>query len=139
MTRPRDTVHLDRAAHCSPPEDQGPARTHDLHLLPDYHALVANGTKTVEVRTAGPAKALIRPGDRIVFRTDHDRPVTCEVLRVDRYSGFDALLDREDPATIDPAADRDSILAALRGIYPPAKEELGALAIEVVLLVAGHP
>nr|BEK63104.1 hypothetical protein KPHV_03310 [Kitasatospora purpeofusca] len=139
MTQPEDSVHLDRGARRSPPEHQRPATTHDLHLLPDYHALVADGTKTVEVRTASPAKALIRPGDRIVFRTDHDRPVTCEVRRVDRYSGFDALLDREDPATIDPAADRDGILAALRGIYPPEKEQLGALAIEVVLLVAGHP
>ncbi|MDY0811487.1 ASCH domain-containing protein, partial [Kitasatospora purpeofusca] len=120
------------------PDYGGPARTHDLHLLPEYHALVASGTKTVEVRTASPAKALIRPGDRIDFHTEHDQSATCEVVRVDRYPDFVALLDNETPAAINPAADRDGILAALRGIYPPDKEKLGALAIEIVLLTTDH-
>ncbi|MFJ4791774.1 ASCH domain-containing protein [Kitasatospora purpeofusca] len=132
-------THLERGTRRSTSGDPGQAGTHAVHLLPEYHALVASGAKTVEVRTASPAKNLIRPGDRIDFHTDHDRPVSCEVTRVARYPDFAALLNAEDPAAINPDSDRHGILAALRGIYPSAKENLGALAIEIALLPADRP
>ncbi|MFC5666001.1 ASCH domain-containing protein [Kitasatospora misakiensis] len=112
---------------------------HRLHLLPEYFELVASGVKAVEVRVATPAKAAIRPGDTITFHSDHGRRVECEVTRVDRYPDFAALLAHEDPATITPAtADPDAVLAALRGIYPPEKEQLGALALGITLLPDGR-
>ncbi|MFJ8430457.1 ASCH domain-containing protein [Kitasatospora sp. NPDC094019] len=132
-------AHLDRVARRSLPDYRGPARMHDLHLLPEYHALVASGDKTIEVRAASPAKNLIRPGDRIDFRTDHDRPVACEVISVGHYPDFSVLLGEEDPAAINPATDRAGTFAALRSIYPPDKEQLGALAIEIALLATDHP
>ncbi|MEU8919474.1 ASCH domain-containing protein [Kitasatospora sp. NPDC048545] len=123
--------HLDRVARRSLPDDRSPTGTHDLHLQPEYHQLVASGAKTVEVRTASPAKTAIRVGDQIIFHTDDDAPLTCKVVRVSRYADFAALLDHEDSATINPTTDRDGILAALHGIYPPEKQQLGALAIEI--------
>ncbi|GAA1081420.1 hypothetical protein GCM10009665_80360 [Kitasatospora nipponensis] len=130
--------HLEQSARRSPPGSPGPAGTHDLHLLPAYYALVASGSKTVEVRTASPAKNLIRPGDRIDFRTDHHQPVSSEVIRLALYPDFAALVNAENPAAINPTTDRRGILAALRGIYPPTKEKLGALAIEIALLPERH-
>ncbi|MFB7669601.1 ASCH domain-containing protein [Kitasatospora sp. NPDC056138] len=131
--------HLDRVARRSLPDYRGPAGTHDLHLQPEYHQLVASGAKTVEVRTASLAKSAIRVGDQIIFRTDHHAPVTCQVVRIDRYTDFLALLDHEDPATINPTSDRDGILAALHGIYPPEKQQLGALAIEFTAQIGDQP
>ncbi|WP_371523093.1 ASCH domain-containing protein [Kitasatospora sp. NBC_01300] len=132
-------AHLDRVTRRSLPNYRGPTGTHDLHLLPEYHQLIASGAKTVEVRTASPAKAAIRLGDTITFRTDHDGPVTCEVARVSRYPDFTNLLDHEDPAAINPTTDQDGTLAALRDIYSVEKEQCGALAIEIVLLPVDGP
>ncbi|KND34159.1 hypothetical protein IQ63_17055 [Streptomyces acidiscabies] len=48
-----------------------------------------------------------------------------------QYLDFEALLDGEGPAGINPTAARDEQLADIRAIYPPDKEALGALAIEI--------
>ncbi|MFF8769100.1 ASCH domain-containing protein [Kitasatospora sp. NPDC015120] len=105
-----------------------------LHLRPEYHALVAAGVKTIEVRTASPAKAAIRPGDTITFHTEEAAPATCRVVRITRYPDFVALLDHEQAAAINPGTTPHGILTALRAIYPPEKETRGALAIEIQLL-----
>ncbi|MES4833924.1 RNA-binding protein, partial [Streptomyces anthocyanicus] len=73
-------------------------------------------------------------GDTIRFRikgTDE----TCEVqvVRVTEYAEFEALLDGEGASNINPTATRDEQLSNIRAIYPPDKEALGALAIEVQL------
>ncbi|MFG2662155.1 RNA-binding protein, partial [Streptomyces sp. NPDC048425] len=49
---------------------------------------------------------------------------------------FEALLDGEGPANVNPASGREEQLANIRAIYPPEKESLGALAIEIELLAA---
>jgi ASC-1-like (ASCH) protein len=79
-------------------------------------------------------------GDTIRFRikgTDE----TCDVLvkRVTAYDDFEALLDGEGPANVNPAADREQQLANIRAIYPPEKEALGSLAIEIALLDVQEP
>jgi ASC-1-like (ASCH) protein len=111
------------------------ARRHDLNLYRRYFELVAAGRKTIEVRVRYPHLADMAAGDTIRFRikgTDE----TCDVLvkRVTAYGDFEALLDGEGPANVNPAAGRDEQLANIRSIYPPAKEALGALAIEIELL-----
>ncbi|MFB6930903.1 RNA-binding protein, partial [Streptomyces noursei] len=47
---------------------------------------------------------------------------------------FEALLDGEGPANINPTASREQQLANIRSIYPPEKEALGALAIGIELV-----
>jgi ASC-1-like (ASCH) protein len=115
--------------------DTTTARRHELNLYRRYFDLVAAGRKTIEVRVRYPHLAEMAAGDTIRFRikgTDE----TCDVLvkRVAAYPDFEALLDGEGPANVNPAAGRDEQLANIRAIYPPAKETLGALAIEIELL-----
>ncbi|MGV9855636.1 ASCH domain-containing protein [Streptomyces sp. NPDC003442] len=108
------------------------ARVRELNLYRRYFDLVAAGTKTIEVRVKYPHLADLAPGDTIRFRikgTDE----TCEVKvkRVTEYPTFDALLDGEGPANVNPTATREQQLNNIRAIYPPEKEALGALAIEI--------
>ncbi|MFE0674506.1 ASCH domain-containing protein [Streptomyces sp. NPDC058867] len=109
-------------------------RVRELNLYRQYFDLVAAGTKTIEVRVKYPHLADLAAGDTIRFRvkgTDE----TCEVrvIRVTEYDDFEALLDGEGPANVNPTATRDEQLANIRAIYPPEKEALGALAIEIAL------
>ncbi|MET7779744.1 ASCH domain-containing protein [Streptomyces mirabilis] len=107
-------------------------RHHELNLYRQYFELVAAGTKTIEVRVKYPRLADLAAGDTIRFRikgTDE----TCEVRveRVTEYPDFKALLDGEGPANVNPNAVRDEQLSNIRAIYPPEKEALGALAIQI--------
>lgn len=79
-------------------------------------------------------------GDTIRFRikgTDE----TCDVLvkQVTAYPNFETLLDGEGPANVNPSASSEEQLASIRAIYPPEKESLGALAIEIKLLDTPSP
>jgi ASC-1-like (ASCH) protein len=108
------------------------ARVHELNLYRHYFDLVAAGTKTIEVRVKYPRLADVAAGDIIRFQikgTDE----TCElkVKRVTEYANFEALLDGEGPANVNPTATREQQLNNIRAIYPPEKEALGALAIEI--------
>ncbi len=111
------------------------ARVRELNLYRQYFDLVAAGRKTTEVRVKYPHLADLTEGDVIRFRikgTDE----TCDVLvkQVNEYPGFEALLDGEGPANVNPTATREEQLANIRAIYPPEKEALGALAIKIELL-----
>ncbi|WP_413807239.1 ASCH domain-containing protein [Streptomyces sp. OE57] len=108
------------------------ARVHELNLYRQYFGLVAAGAKNIEVRVKYPHLADLAPGDTIRFRikgTDE----TCEVKvkRVTEYPSFEALLDGEGPANVNPTATREQQLNNIRAIYPPEKEALGALAIGI--------
>lgn len=108
------------------------ARVRELNLYRKYFDLVVAGTKTIEVRVKYAYLEDLAAGDTIRFRikgTDE----TCEVsvLRVTEYNTFEALLDGEGPANVNPSASRDQQLTNIRTIYGPDKERLGALAIEV--------
>lgn len=109
--------------------------TIDLNLFRRYFDLVAAGRKTIEVRVRYPHLADMAAGDTIRFRIKGtDETCDVRVLRVTGYDGFEALLDGEGPARVNPAASREEQLANIRSIYPPEKEKLGALAIEIELL-----
>jgi ASC-1-like (ASCH) protein len=112
-------------------------RVHELNLYRRYFDLVAAGSKTIEVRVRYPHLADMAAGDTIRFRIKGTAE-TCDVrvLRVTEYPDFEALLDGEGPANVNPAAGREEQLANIRAIYPPEKEALGALAIEIELLHA---
>ncbi|WP_405733305.1 ASCH domain-containing protein [Streptomyces sp. NBC_00028] len=110
------------------------ARVRELNLYRQYFDLVASGTKTIEVRVKYPHLADLAAGETIRFRikgTDE----TCEVkvVRVTEYTDFEALLHGEGPTNVNPTATHDQQLANIRAIYPPEKEALGALAIEIAL------
>lgn len=114
---------------------QTTGRRHELNLYRKYFDLVAAGLKTIEVRVRYPHLADMAAGDEIRFRIK-GTPETCDVrvLRVAAYDDFEALLDGEGPANVNPVSTRDEQLANIRSIYPPHKEALGAMAIEIELV-----
>jgi ASC-1-like (ASCH) protein len=117
--------------------DTTTARRHELHLYRRYFDLVAAGRKTIEVRVRYPHLADMTEGDTIRFRIKGtDETCDVRVLRVTEYPDFEALLDGEGPANVNPTASRELQLANIRQIYGPEKEALGALAIEIELLAA---
>jgi ASC-1-like (ASCH) protein len=103
-------------------------RNHSLRIREQYLPWVLDGRKTVEVRVAYPHLTRMSADDTVTFNGRH----TYRVVRVNRYAGFDALLDGEDPASMAPEiADPEELLRVLREIYPPEKEALGVLAIHI--------
>ena len=53
------------------------------------------------------------------------------IRRIGRYASFEELLVHEDPDAIAPDLPAGQLLAALRAIYPPEKEALGVVALEI--------
>jgi ASC-1-like (ASCH) protein len=66
-------------------------------------------------------------GDRLLLNDQHPF-----VIRwIGRYASFEELLAHEDAASIAPDVVPDQLLEKLRAIYPPAKEALGVVALEI--------
>ncbi|MFJ8729759.1 ASCH domain-containing protein [Streptomyces bauhiniae] len=109
-----------------------PARIHELNLYRQYFDLVAAGTKTIEVRVKYPHLADLAAGDVIRFRVkDTEEICDVRVLRITEYADFETMLDTEGPHKVNPTADREQQLTNIREIYPPEKEALGVLAVEI--------
>jgi ASC-1-like (ASCH) protein len=111
------------------------ARVRELNLYRRYFDLVAAGEKTIEVRVKYAHLGDLAAGDVIRFRIKGTAE-TCDVLvkQVTEYPGFEALLDGEGPANVNPTTSREQQLANIRSIYSPEKEALGALAIKIELI-----
>ena len=109
--------------------------THEMTIRLPYLRLIASGIKTVEVRVGYPRMRKIRAGDQLTFVSGEERLPT-RVERVTEYPSFAAMLDHEDARSIggELGENRDDLLAVIRDIYPPEKERLGVLAIEVKLI-----
>ncbi|MGH3683709.1 MAG: ASCH domain-containing protein [Pseudonocardiaceae bacterium] len=110
----------------------GTVSSHQLNIRLPYLRLIADGTKTVEVRVGYPKIRRIQAGHELIFVSGEDTVVT-RVKRITEYESFEALLDHEDTISIggDLGESRDELLAVIREIYPPEKEKLGVLAIQV--------
>jgi ASC-1-like (ASCH) protein len=105
-------------------------RARDMPIYKQYYDLIANGSKTVEVRVAYTSMQRIKKGDQIRFTCRGEATLT-RVKRVTRYANFNDMFDRENPAAINPTASVAEQLRAVRQIFPPEKEALGVLAIEI--------
>jgi putative hydrolase of the HAD superfamily len=92
-----------------------------------YLAQILAGRKTVEVRVGYDNIRRLQPGDRLRLNDEH----LVTICRIGRYATFEELLAHEDAAAIAPDLPPSELLAALRQIYPPGKEALGAIALEV--------
>jgi ASC-1-like (ASCH) protein len=95
---------------------------------------ILTGRKTVEVRVAYSNITRLEPGD-ILLLNDFHRYVISDIRR---YLDFDALVAAEDPSAIAPdLPGREALLAACRAIYPPEKEALGVVALELAQQIEG--
>ena len=112
--------------------DSQPKR--EINIRKEHLKLITDGVKTVEVRVGYPRMRSIQPGQELTF-VSGDQRVPTTVKRVTEYPSFEEMLDREDAHSIggDLGENRENLLAVIRSIYPPDKERLGVLAIEIEL------
>ncbi len=101
--------------------------TKTLWIKDEYLQHILSGRKTIEVRVAYSNLTRLRPGDHLLLNGAH--PFV--IRRITRYATFEELLAHENPLAIAPALSPEELLPALRAIYPPDKEALGALALEI--------
>jgi ASC-1-like (ASCH) protein len=98
-----------------------------LWIKDDYLQQILAGDKTIEVRVGYSNIRQLQPGqyirlnDRYLFR----------LTRVALYPDFAALLAHENAAQIAPGLTPETLLTAMRSIYPPEKEALGAVALQL--------
>ncbi|MFD3469726.1 ASCH domain-containing protein [Streptomyces sp. NPDC058682] len=110
-------------------------RVHELNLYQQYFDLVAAGRKTTEVRVKYPRLENLAVGDHIRFSVKGTtESCLVRILAVAEYPSFEALLDGEGAAHVNPTSTREQQLANIRAIYGPEKEALGALAIRMELI-----
>ncbi|MBV6699683.1 ASCH domain-containing protein [Kitasatospora aureofaciens] len=113
-----------------------PEQDRVIQIRRPYLDLIADGTKTIEVRVGYPSMRRIHPGQALVFESGGARCRT-QVVKVAEYSTFEAMFDAEDNEAIgSEGMNRDELLSACREIYPPEKEALGVLAIHLRLAPA---
>jgi ASC-1-like (ASCH) protein len=102
-------------------------RTKTLWIRDEYLAQILDGRKTIEVRVGYANITRLKPGDRLIINDRH--PFT--IRRTSRYADFAELLAHEDIARIAPDLTAEVLLSTLRTLYPPIKEALGAIALEI--------
>ena len=102
-------------------------RAKTLWIKDEYLQLILDGRKTVEVRVGYSNITRLQGGDRLMLNGQH----TYVIRRIGRYASFEELLAHEDPASIAPDVPANKLLEMLRAIYPPEKEALGVVALEI--------
>ena len=106
----------------------------EINIRKEYLKLIIDGVKTVEVRVGYPRMRSIQSGQELTF-VSGDQRVPTTVKRVTEYPSFEEMLNSEDARSIggELGESRENLLAVIRSIYPPDKERLGVLAIEIEL------
>jgi len=102
-------------------------RTKTLWVRDEYLQLILGGRKTIEVRVGYSNIRRLEVGDRLLLNDRH--PFV--IRRIGQYPGFEALLAREDAASIAPDVPPEELLERMRAIYPPEKEALGVVALDI--------
>jgi ASC-1-like (ASCH) protein len=100
----------------------------------EYLKLITDGAKMVEVRVGYPRMRTNYPGQDLTF-VSGDQRVPSRVKRITECRSFEDMLSHEDIRAIggELGESREELLATIRSIYPPEKERLGVLAIEIEL------
>jgi ASC-1-like (ASCH) protein len=102
-------------------------RTKTLWIKDEYLRLILMGRKTVEVRVGYSNITRLQVGDRLLLNDQH--PFV--IRRIGCYASFKELLAHEDATAIAPDVPPGQLLEGLRAIYPPEKEALGVVALEI--------
>ncbi|MFF2044415.1 ASCH domain-containing protein [Kitasatospora sp. NPDC058170] len=108
----------------------GHGRPRNMQIYKQYFDLIADGSKTVEIRVAYESMKRIRPGDLLNFTCRGEECLT-RVTRVAKYQTFKEMFGTEKVEAVNPHATEAEQLRAIHAIFPPEKEALGVLAFEV--------
>ena len=95
-----------------------------------YLDLIKSGRKTLEVRVGYSSVNTIQAEERIRLMSMDESQVV-RVREVRRYRCFEEMLAKEDPLKIVPDVHQDQVLPMLKEIYPPDKETLGVVVLEI--------
>jgi ASC-1-like (ASCH) protein len=86
--------------------------------------------KSLEIRVAYPNMKTIRAGENIQLLTGSAAGVI-RVRAVRNYGNFESMLSAEAADRIVPDMNQAQVLALLRDIYPPEKERLGVVVLDI--------
>ncbi len=103
------------------------SRVKTLWVREPHLTEILAGRKTVEVRVGYENIRRLEAGDQLKLNDKH----LVTICRVGVYSDFAELVTHESSEEIAPGLAPQDLLAALRDIYPPEKESLGAVALEI--------
>ncbi len=112
------------------------APTRSLRIQGRYLDMIKSGKKTLEIRVAYDHIKRIKRDDQIRLISGSDQ-VFCRVCDVRRYQSFDQMLKHEDAGRALPGLKPREVLQRLREIYPPDKEHLGVVVLDLDLAPLG--
>ncbi|MGC9059329.1 MAG: ASCH domain-containing protein [Candidatus Aenigmatarchaeota archaeon] len=92
-----------------------------------FFDLILSGEKTLEVRVLYPNLRSIQKGELVNLNNQ----ATIRIKDVRKYSTFEEMLSKEDASRIVPGSNREEVLKLLKSLYPPHKEQMGVLVLEV--------
>lgn len=102
-------------------------RTKTLWIRDEYLRQILAGRKTIEIRVAYDNITRLQVGDVLLLNDAHAFVIT----RIAQYANFEELLAHEDATKFAPDVPPENVLDILRGVYPPEKEALGVVALEI--------
>jgi ASC-1-like (ASCH) protein/ribosomal protein S18 acetylase RimI-like enzyme len=102
----------------------------NLRIHDRYLAMIKNGQKKLEIRVAYNHIKKIKRGDLIKLVSNSDQAVR-RVREVRRYESIDQMIKCEDIEQALPGLKPDEGLQRLREIYPPEKERLGIVVLDL--------
>lgn len=112
----------------------GATTMRDMRVKPRFINLIRSGRKTLEVRVGYDNINRIQVGEHIRF-VSHESTLEVRVSAIRRYQSSEALLVNESWEKIAPdLVSGDAVLRLLKQIYPPDKEKLGMVVLEIVPL-----
>lgn len=109
--------------------DLGNEKMRNMRMKARFFDLIMAGRKTLEVRVGYDSIRKIKTGDRIRLST-HDRTAEILVKDVRNYKNFAEMLAVESAEQIAPY-DPAGVSRLLSEIYPPQKERLGVVVLEI--------
>lgn len=101
-----------------------------LTIKNEYLEMIRHREKVLEIRVGYPNILSIKKGDSILFLSGAKKQIVT-VRNVRRYTTFDEMISHEDYRRIINGLTENEVLWVLRQIYPPEKESLGVVVIEV--------
>jgi ASC-1-like (ASCH) protein/ribosomal protein S18 acetylase RimI-like enzyme len=110
----------------------GASTMRTMRVKPRFIKLIQSGLKTLEVRVGYDNINRIQAGERIRF-VSHENMIDVRVRSVRRYTSIEALLEQEPFEKIAPdLPSKEAVVDLLRHIYPPDKERLGMVVLEIL-------
>jgi ASC-1-like (ASCH) protein len=101
-----------------------------IRIQSRYLSMIKSGEKKLEIRVGYDHINRIRPGDSIAFVAGSDQ-VVCQIREVRRYASLGQMLKHEDIEQVLPGSTPDGALRRLQEIYPPEKEKLGIVVLDL--------